>query len=212
MADTCIGPSGVDVCHLARGTPVVNFDQLPELRKKHRQTHPIAREVQKEVSTVSKPSGRGVAKPALAKAEVDEKQDKLAQLRDDFGTPRLGVPPMTRLSGTIASRATNPIKATITSLPTKAKLYAELVKVSTLYDKDGLEAAKARMKTTAPEYSIDTRLSTVDYIVATSAKTGKSVVAFRGTNPMGKNQERAAQGISRARHVARHPRRPGAPL
>ena len=47
----------------------------------------------------------------------------------------------------------------------------------------------------APEYEIDTKVSTEDYIVARHQQTGKHVIAFRGTNPTGKIKSGLLKGV-----------------
>lgn len=84
-------------------------------------------------------------------------------------------------TGTILNALNNPITASINELPTDAKIYAELVKISSEVNKKGIDSAVKRARQNVPEYTIDTELSTTEYIVA--EKNGKLTVAFRGTDP-----------------------------
>lgn len=80
----------------------------------------------------------------------------------------------------------NPLQASLKEMPLDAKQRAELVKTSSVLQKEGLEAAKERMQLNSPNYELDTELSNDEYIVARSKETGKIEIAFRGTDPNAK--------------------------
>ena len=95
---------------------------------------------------------------------------------------------------TIASRIGNPLKPSITELPTDAKQLAELVKVSAVWEKRGLAKAKQRLELNSPGYTLDTELSTPEHIVVKNPQ-GKVTVAFRGTNPKSTIKSGIGKGI-----------------
>ena len=133
------------------------------------------------IQTVEDVIGKNTLKRAeTIKTKIEDKKKK----KDAFESLVKGnfdVKPTKLIGVGITGRIGNPLKPTIKELPSDVKQLAELVKVSATYDKKGLEFAKNRMRTNSPDYTLDTELSTPDYIVA--VKNGKVTIAFRGTNP-----------------------------
>ena len=76
----------------------------------------------------------------------------------------------------------NPNEPTISFLPNDVKKSADLVKISTILNENGLIEAKKRLALSHPEYKIDENLSNKEVLVVFDAN-GNSEIAFRGTNP-----------------------------
>ena len=96
----------------------------------------------------------------------------------------------------IASRATKSIKPSIAELPNEAKMLAELVKTSSVWDKHSYSAAVKRMELNSPDYVIDPKLSNSEIIVVNKIGTNEAIIAMRGTNPHGKIQSGMYEGIN----------------
>ena len=88
------------------------------------------------------------------------------------------------LGAKIAKQFADPIKPTLNQIPQDAQELAELVKISSTWDKLGQDEALKRLATTKKGYTIDPELSNSDYITVIKPN-GKVIVAFRGTNPTG---------------------------
>lgn len=125
------------------------------------------------------------------KGDEEEKNDKKKDIIESLAMGKVTsvgkVTPTLAIGG--ASRVGNPLKPTITKLPTEAKQLAELVKVSSVWEKaenkatlSGIGKAKKRLELNSPGYTLDVELSTPEHIVVTNPQ-GKVTVAFRGTNP-----------------------------
>jgi len=128
-----------------------------------------------------------------------EKKKKQKELIESFAKADFGGLGKFKSYGatTIASRVGDPLKPTITELPTDAKQLAELVKVSAVWEKNGIRGlakAKKRLELNSPGYTLDTELSTPEHIVVKNPQ-GKVTVAFRGTNPKATIKSGAGKGI-----------------
>ena len=125
------------------------------------------------------------------KGDEEQKNDKKKDLIESLAMGK--VTSLGKATPTIAiggaSRVGNPLKPTITEIPTDVKQLAELVKVSSVWEKaenkatlSGIGRAKKRLALNSPGYTLDTELSTPEHIVVRNPQ-GKVTVAFRGTNP-----------------------------
>lgn len=125
------------------------------------------------------------------KGDEEEKNDKKKDIIQSLAMGK--VTSIGKLTPTIAiggaSRVGNPLKPTIDKIPDNAKQLAELVKVSTVWEKaenkatlSGIGKAQKRLALNSPGYTLDVELSTPEHIVVTNPQ-GKVTVAFRGTNP-----------------------------
>ena len=95
----------------------------------------------------------------------------------------------------IAGAISNPLQSTLKELSPLHKEYAEMVKVSTTFHKQGLEAAKKRLNEFNKGYTLDTDLTNDNYAVITKPD-GKAIVAFRGTDPKAKIRSGLGKGIA----------------
>ena len=98
------------------------------------------------------------------------------------------------LAPKLAKQIADPIRPTLKDIPDEAKELAELVKISSTWDKLGRDEALKRLATTKKGYTIDPVLSNSDYITVIKPN-GKVVVAFRGTNPSGTIKTGFGKGI-----------------
>jgi len=89
----------------------------------------------------------------------------------------------------------DPLKPTISEMPRMAKERAELVKTSSIFQQQGVEAAQKRMTLMSPDFELMVEASTRDYIVARNKTNGKLEVAFRGTDPVAKIQSGFGKGL-----------------
>jgi hypothetical protein len=85
----------------------------------------------------------------------------------------------------IAGMVGNPLNASLTELTPAMKEYAEMVKVSTVLHKSGVDAAIKRLKTNHPDYELDVANSTDHYAII-KKPNNKIIVSFRGTDPKNK--------------------------
>jgi hypothetical protein len=89
----------------------------------------------------------------------------------------------------------DPLKPTISEMPRMAKERAELVKTSSIFQQQGVEAAQKRMTLMSPHFELMVEASTRDYIVAKNKTNGKLEIAFRGTDPVAKIQSGFGKGL-----------------
>ena len=89
----------------------------------------------------------------------------------------------------------NPLAATITDMPTLSKQRAELVKTSSVLQKDGITSASKRMELNSPNYELDVNASTDTYVVAKNKTTNLYEIAFRGTDPKAKIKSGIGKGL-----------------
>lgn len=95
----------------------------------------------------------------------------------------------------IAGAISNPLQSTLKELSPLHKEYAEMVKVSTTFHKQGLDAAKKRLNEFNKGYTLDTDLTNDNYAVI-KKPNGKAIVAFRGTDPKAKIQSGLGKGFN----------------
>ena len=93
----------------------------------------------------------------------------------------------------IAGAISNPLQASMKGLTPRMKEMAELIKVSTIFHKEGLESAQKRLRQFNKGYVLDTELTTDAYAVI-QKPNGKVIVSFRGTDPHAKIQSGLGKG------------------
>lgn len=93
-------------------------------------------------------------------------------------------PTVSRLTktGVAMNRLMNPLEASTDRLNVRQSTSAELVQLSHVFHKKGMEATKERAERTLPGYEIDFDL-TDDHMLVARNPRGKLEVAFRGTDP-----------------------------
>ena len=108
--------------------------------------------------------------------------------------PRLTFDSFSASSGVkIAGAFSNPLQASMKGLTPRMKEMAEMIKVSTIFHKEGLESAKKRLRQFNKGYLLDTELTTDAYAVI-QKPNGKVIVSFRGTDPHAKIQSGLGKG------------------
>ena len=95
----------------------------------------------------------------------------------------------------IAAAISNPLQSTLKELSPLHREYAEMVKISTVFHKQGPEAAKKRLNEFNKGYTLDTDLTNDNYAVV-KKPDGKIIVAFRGTDPKAKIKSGLGKGIA----------------
>lgn len=152
----------------------MGYDYKPFLNNgklNHRMEHKIKHKIDHRVSK--------------QKEREKEKQKDDENRNDGYKNGNIVTPRHTMHSKSTA-KSHHHIKASLKQMPLQEKARAELVKTSSVLQKEGLEAAQKRMKLNSPEYELDLDLSTDEYIVAKSKESGGIEVAFRGTDPEAK--------------------------
>ena len=82
----------------------------------------------------------------------------------------------------LAGVINNPLEASLKELTPAMKEYAEMIKISTVLHKSGVDTAIKRLKTNYPDYELDIQNSTDHYAII-KKPSGKVIIAFRGTDP-----------------------------
>jgi len=94
----------------------------------------------------------------------------------------------------IAGMTGNPLEASLTELTPAMKEYAEMVKISTVLHKSGVDTAVKRLKTNHPDYELDVQNSTDHYAII-KKPNGKVIIGFRGTDPKSKIKSGLGKGM-----------------
>ena len=94
----------------------------------------------------------------------------------------------------IAGMIGNPLEASLKELTPQMKEYAEMVKVSSVLHKKGVDTAIKRLKTTYPDYELDVANSTDHYAII-KKPNGKVIIGFRGTDPGAKIKSGLGKGV-----------------
>ena len=98
-----------------------------------------------------------------------------------------------RLSNNLTRLALSKDIPSLTQIPERAKLLSNLIKVSDLYNTKGYNEAEKYFNKLNSGYSIDKNLSNTEGVVF--YKGNKAIIAFRGTEPLGKIKSGLGKGM-----------------
>ena len=156
MTKSCIGPSGEDVCHLAKGPPTVNF--MVDMAQKRREIKKTKKEsedprVQVALQALDQPTKKKDPTPTPTERERDRK----SVMRVSKMRPNTDVLSLAEIDK------------------------ARMVRVSKTFYKDGANAAQLELDAGLSEsWVIDRALSSTEGLVLT--RNGEVKIAYRGTD------------------------------
>ena len=156
-------------------------------------THALGNRLSQATPAPVRPAVDELLKRVGLEPEAEDRQDRQAE---DQQAGDLQVDVATRLSKTSVAlnRVKNPLTPSMNELSSEQATSAELVKLSSVFHKEGAEATRLRAERTLPGYTIDFDL-TDDHVLMAMNPRGKLEVAFRGTDPFHKIQSGFGKGL-----------------